>query len=66
MTGWGMVCGISSIPQRTRLHGITLLCWMLLVMGMKAFGNGDEGISDMPAFKEFEKCVCEMFGDVKV
>ena len=33
---------------------------------LDAFGNGDEGISDMPAFKEFEKCVCEMFGDVKV
>jgi hypothetical protein len=31
-----------------------------------AFGNGDEGIRDMPAFKEFEKCVGEMFGDVKV
>ena len=31
-----------------------------------AFGNVDEGISDMPVFKEFEKCVGEMFGDVKV
>jgi hypothetical protein len=31
-----------------------------------AFGNGDEGIRDMPAFKEFGKCVGEMFGDVKV
>ncbi|MDW7777200.1 MAG: hypothetical protein SCH39_12840 [Methanosarcinales archaeon] len=28
-----------------------------------AFGNGDEGISDMPAFQEFGKCVGEMFGD---
>ena len=26
---------ISSMPQRTWLHGITLLCWMLLVMGMR-------------------------------
>jgi len=31
----GMVCGISSMPQRTRLHGITFLCWMHLVMGMR-------------------------------
>ena len=30
---------------------------------LDAFGNGDEGIIDMPAFKEFEKCVGEMFGD---
>jgi HD domain len=30
---------------------------------LDAFGNGDEGIRDMPAFKEFEKCVGEMFGD---
>ena len=33
---------------------------------LDAFGNGDEGIRDMPAFKEFEKCVGEIFGDVKV
>jgi hypothetical protein len=33
---------------------------------LDAFGNGDEGINEMPAFKEFEKCVGEMFGDVKV
>ena len=33
---------------------------------LDAFGNGDEGISDMPAFKEFEKCVGDMFGYVKV
>ena len=33
---------------------------------LDAFGNGDEGISDMPAFKEFEKYVGEMFGYVKV
>ena len=31
-----------------------------------AFSNGDEGIRDMPAFKEFGKCVGEMFWDVKV
>jgi len=31
-----------------------------------AFGNGDEGISDVPAFKEFGKCVGKMFGEVKV
>ncbi len=30
---------------------------------LDAFGNGDEGIRDMPAFKEFEKCVGEMLGD---
>ncbi|MEA3478044.1 MAG: HD domain-containing protein [Bacteroidota bacterium] len=30
---------------------------------LDAFGNGDEEIRDIPAFKEFEKCVCEMFGD---
>ena len=29
---------------------------------LDAFGNGDEGISDMPAYKEFEKCVGDMFG----
>jgi hypothetical protein len=40
MTGWGMVCGISSM--------------------LDAFGNGDEGIIDVPAFKEFGKCVGEM------
>ena len=33
---------------------------------LDGFGNGDEGISVVPAFKEFEKCVGEMFGDVKV
>jgi hypothetical protein len=48
--------GRSSMLQRTWLHGITSLCWMLLVMG----------ISDIPAFKEFGKCVGEIFGDVKV
>ena len=31
-----------------------------------AFGNGDDGISDMPAFKEFEKCVQEIFGDTEL
>jgi len=30
---------------------------------LDAFGNGDEGIRDMPAFQEFEKCVGEMFED---
>jgi hypothetical protein len=30
---------------------------------LDAFGNGDKGISDMPAFKEFVKCVGEIFGD---
>ena len=41
------------------------VAWYYISM-LDAFGNGDEGISDMPAFKEFEKCVGEIFGDVKV
>jgi len=41
------------------------VAWYYISM-LDAFGNGDEGIRDMPAFKEFEKCVGEMFGDVKV
>ena len=41
------------------------VAWYYISM-LDAFGNGDEGISDMPAFKEFEKCVGEMFWDVKV
>lgn len=38
------------------------VAWYYISM-LDAFGNGDEGIRDMPAFKEFEKCVGEMFGD---
>ena len=41
------------------------VAWYYISM-LDAFGDGDEGINDMPAFKEFEKCVGEMFGDVKV
>jgi hypothetical protein len=41
------------------------VAWYYISM-LDAFGNGDEGIRDMPAFKEFGKCVGEMFGDVKV
>ena len=38
------------------------VAWYYISM-LDAFGNGDDGIRDMPAFKEFEKCVGEMFGD---
>jgi len=41
------------------------VAWYYISMP-NAFGNRDEGIRDMPAFKEFEKCVGEMFEDVKV
>jgi len=41
------------------------VAWYYISM-LDAFGNGDEGISDTPAFKEFEKYVGEMFGYVKV
>jgi len=40
----------------------TSVAWYYISM-LDAFGNGDEGIRDMPAFKEFEKCVGEIFGD---
>jgi hypothetical protein len=37
------------------------VAWYYISM-LNVFGNRDEGIRDMPAFKEFEKCVGEMFG----
>jgi hypothetical protein len=30
---------------------------------LNAFANGAENITDMPAFREFKKCVNEIFGD---
>ena len=39
------------------------IAWYYISM-LDAFGNGDEEICDMPAYKEFEKCVGEMFGEV--
>jgi len=41
------------------------VAWYYISM-LDAFGNGDEGISDVPAFKEFGKCVGKMFREVKV